>query len=304
MRPERIEFVVAKEDSGKRLDAYLAGKPGGYTRSFIKSCILKGDVLVNGVCVKAGYSLKTGDMVTMCPPQVQEAQALAQNIPLDIVYQDGDIAVINKPQGMVVHPAAGNRDGTLVNALLFHMDGLSGIGGEARPGIVHRLDKDTSGLIVVAKNDAAHRSLSKQLKDREIKKTYFALCHGNVKQDSGVIRTKIGRSVRDRKKMAVSRTGREAVTRYSVEKRYGKYTLLRLEIETGRTHQIRVHMKHMGHPVVGDTVYTKLKDPFALTGQFLHAGELVLRHPATGEEAVFFAPLPRVFQEVLEKLDG
>ncbi|MDL2236684.1 RluA family pseudouridine synthase [Christensenellaceae bacterium OttesenSCG-928-K19] len=301
MSSRRTEFII-NENTGKRLDAYLAGELKEHTRSFIKTLITQGMVLVNGKQVKAGYMLKTGDTVIVDIPQAEQTGLQAQDIPLDIVYEDEDIIVINKPQGMVVHPAAGNPDGTLVNALLFHCRDLSGIGGELRPGIVHRLDKDTSGVIVAAKNDVAHLSLSNQLKDRSIKKTYIALCHGNVKEDTGTIRTNIDRHPKDRKKMAVSRMGREAVSHYEVLKRYGQYTLLAVEIETGRTHQIRVHMKHMGHPVVGDALYTKLRNPFGVDGQLLHAEKLRLRHPTTGQEMEFSAPLPQYFEKVLDTL--
>ncbi len=297
---QKIEIT---EQTGGRLDAYLTQELAGYTRSFIKNLISEGMVTLNGSVVKAGHKLKIGDVLEVQIPQTQTIDAIPQNIPLEILYQDADIAVINKPQGMVVHPAAGNMDGTLVNAVLFHMEDLSGIGGKQRPGIVHRLDKDTSGVIVIAKNDAAHNALSTQLKDRKMKKSYIALCHGNVKADNGTIHTGIDRHPRDRKKMAVLPSGREAVTHFTVLKRYGKYTLVEFNIETGRTHQIRVHAKHMGCPVVGDATYTKLKNGFRLDGQLLHAQKLGLYHPKTGEYMEFTAPMPAYFAKVLDQLN-
>ncbi len=298
---KRIELNIT-ENISTRLDAYIAGRLGQYTRSFVKKLIDGGQVLVNGSIPKAGDKPKAGDVVAITIPAQQAAAAMPQDIPLDIVYEDGDIAVINKPQGMVTHPAAGNADGTLVNAALFHIKDLSGIGGEIRPGIVHRLDKDTSGRIVLAKNDNAHAALATQLAERMVKKRYVALCHGNIKDDGGTMVTNIDRHPRDRKRMAVTEAGREAITHYRVIERFGKYTLAEFDIETGRTHQIRVHAKHMGHPVVGDPVYTSLKAPFALKGQMLHARDLSFIHPATGEQMDFSAPLPAYFQNILEKL--
>lgn len=298
---ETIELIVGQGAEG-RLDAYITAQTGTYTRSFVKTLIDRGCVTVNGSVVKAGYKPKVGDMVVVKLPVQGMESPQAQDVPLDIVYQDADIAVINKAQGMVTHPAAGNADGTLVNAVMFHIKDLSGIGGEMRPGIVHRLDKDTSGLIVIAKNDAAHERLSAQLQNRSMKKTYLALLHGNLKTDRGTIITGIDRHPKDRKKMAVTHTGREAVTHFAVLERFGQYTLVEFTIETGRTHQIRVHAKHMGHPVVGDAVYTKLKNPFGTRGQLLHAACIRLEHPTTGEEMAFTAPLPAHFEKILRRL--
>lgn len=295
--------IEITENISERLDAYLSREMEGHTRSFIKNLIDSADITVNGGSVKSGYKPRAGDIIAIELPEPMEAEALPEDIPLDIVYEDEDIAVINKPQGMVTHPAAGNMTGTLVNAALFHIKGLSGIGGVSRPGIVHRLDKDTSGLIIIAKNDAAHGELCALIKDRKLDKTYIALCHGNIKTDSGTIVTGIDRHPRERKRMAVSPAGREAITHYRVLKRYGKYTLVEFVIETGRTHQIRVHAKHIGHPVVGDVVYTKLKDPFAISGQLLHAQKLGFQHPITGERMEMEAPLPPHFVSVLEILD-
>ncbi len=296
--------IEIKEYMNERLDAYLSQQMEGHTRSFIKNLIDAGKITVNGEAVKSGYKPRAGDVIQIDLPEPKAAEALPEDIPLEIIYEDEDIAVVNKPQGMVTHPAAGNMQGTLVNAALFCIGGLSGIGGVMRPGIVHRLDKDTSGLIIIAKNDAAHGELSALIKDRKLHKAYIALCHGNIKTDSGTIVTGIDRHPRDRKKMAVSPTGREAITHYKVLKRYGKYTLVEFVIETGRTHQIRVHARHMGHPVVGDEVYTKLKNPFAISGQLLHAQKLGFSHPITGEKMELEAPLPSHFVRVLEILDG
>jgi 23S rRNA pseudouridine1911/1915/1917 synthase len=297
----KIELNI-KENVPERLDTYIAARLGRYTRSFVKKLIDGGQVLVNDRVPRAGDRPRAGDVVVVTIPPQREASAKPQDIPLDILYEDGDVAVINKPQGMVTHPAAGNEDGTLVNAALFHIRDLSGIGGEIRPGIVHRLDKDTSGLIVLAKNDRAHAALAAQLSERMVKKRYVALCHGNVRDNEGTMVTNIDRHPRDRKRMAVTEAGREAVTHYKVMERFGKYTLVEFDIETGRTHQIRVHAKHMGHPVVGDPVYTRLKAPFALKGQMLHARELSFIHPVTGEQMDLSAPLPAYFQNILEKL--
>ncbi|MGI6153881.1 MAG: RluA family pseudouridine synthase [Christensenellaceae bacterium] len=300
MDSRRNEFVVDR--AGQRLDVFLSENMPAHTRSFIKNLIEEGCVLLNGKKVKAGAKPKPGDSITVDIPEVKEAAATPQNIPLDIVYQDEHIAVIDKPQGMVTHPAAGNPDGTLVNAVMYHIKDLSGIGGQLRPGIVHRLNKDTSGLIIIAKSDAAHNALSDMLKKREIEKTYIALVHGNIRQENGTVHTNIDRDKRDRKKMAVAAAGREAITNYRVLERFGQYTLLEVDILTGRTHQIRVHLKHIGHPVVGDALYTKQADPFSLSGQLLHAARLGFAHPVTGSEMTFTAPLPAYFEKVLEKL--
>lgn len=292
-----------EDDNAQRIDAYLAGQYPQFSRSFLKNLIERGGAQLNGKRVKAGAKVRQGDLIEFEVPECGEIEIKAEDIPLDIIYQDGDIAVINKPQGMVTHPAPGNYGGTLVNAVMHHIRDLSGINGELRPGIVHRLDKDTSGLLVIAKNDAAHRALAEQIAKKEAKRIYRALVYGNIKTDEGVITTQLGRDPRDRKRMAVVRGGgREAETHYRVLARYEGYTLVECELKTGRTHQIRVHMKHIGHPVVGDPVYTKQKDKFGLEGQLLHAYELVFTHPATGERMTFCAPLPDYFAGVLGKL--
>lgn len=300
MNFQKNEFKI--EQQGKRLDIYLSEQYPEYTRSFIKNLISNGEVKVNGKCVKAGLKLKSTDAVTIEIPDSIEHSINPQNIPLDIVYEDQDIAVINKPQGMVTHPATGNYENTLVNAILYHIAPLSSVNGSTRPGIVHRLDKDTSGLIIIAKNNKAHEELARKLSEREIKKTYVALVYGNMKNDDGSIVQPIGRSPKDRKKMAVVSDGKEAVTHYRVLKRYGAYTLLEVDLETGRTHQIRVHLKQMGNPIVGDIVYSKHKNPFLLDGQLLHAKSLSFKHPITGELLVFDSELPTYFKNVLNKL--
>lgn len=297
-------FSKRVEEGGNRLDAYLAEQYPQFSRSFFKNLIAQEAVLLDGKAAKAGAKLKLGALITFEVPELEQTQIVAQNIPLEIVYQDADIAVVNKPQGMVTHPAPGNYEGTLVNAILYHIGDLSGINGELRPGIVHRLDKDTSGLLVIAKNDAAHHSLSDQIAKKDAKRFYYALVHGNIRSDEGAILTQIDRDPRDRKRMAVVRAGgREAETHYRVLERFAGYTLVECELKTGRTHQIRVHLKHIGHPVVGDIIYTKQKNPFGLSGQLLHAHRLVLTHPTTGKEMEFSASLPDYFKRVLEKLE-
>ena len=292
-----------KFSKNQRLDAYLAEEYPQFSRSFLKSLIEQEHITLNGERTKAGTKVKEGDEIVLRLPEVEGTSVAPQDIPLEIVYQDSDIAVINKPQGMVTHPAPGNYDGTLVNAILYHIGDLSGINGELRPGIVHRLDKDTSGLLVIAKNDAAHKAISEQIADKKARRIYWALVYGNIKANDGVVDTLIGRDPRDRKKMAVLKAGgREAVTRYRILERYGEYTLVECELETGRTHQIRVHMKHIGHPVAGDPVYSRQKDRFGLSGQLLHARKLELTHPRTGERMIFEAPLPEYFTAVLAKL--
>lgn len=297
-----LEFFPSSD--GCRVDVFLSEKTGE-TRSRIKKLADEGHVFVDGVSVKASREVKTGERVSIDVPDVKPCEARAEDIPVEIVYEDDDLAVVNKPQGMTVHAGAGQTDGTLVNALLSRLDKLSGIGGVLRPGIVHRIDKDTSGLLVVAKNDKAHVSLSEQIAQKTCRRKYYALLEGNVKADKGRIATDIGRSPSDRLKMAVLPTGRgkNAITDYEVVARYGgDYTLCRFILQTGRTHQIRVHAKYMGHPVVGDPVYGYKKQKFSLNGQLLHAYSLSFTHPSTGEEVCFFAPLPSYFSELLEKL--
>ena len=288
-----------------RADVFLSENIDGYTRSAVKKLFESGLVKINGKPVKASQQVFCGAVAEVELPDPVEYSARPEDIPIDIVYEDEDIAVVNKPQGMTVHMGNGNADGTLVNALLFRLGNLSGINGVIRPGIVHRIDKDTSGLLVVAKNDAAHLSLSKQIEEKTCRRTYLALLEGTVKDDSGTVTTYIGRDPKDRIKMAVvePEKGKIAITDYTVLKRYEKgFTLCRFDLHTGRTHQIRVHAKFIGHPVVGDPVYGVKKQKFSLNGQLLHAWRLALTHPVTGKEMSFEAPLPDYFSDILTKL--
>ena len=298
------ELTAATEHAGVRLDAFLSAD-GALTRSQAARLIAEGRVRVNGKPAAKSARLSGGETVTVDVPQLRETALPPQNIPLDVVYEDDDVIVVNKPTGLVVHPAPGHPDGTLVNALLHHCgDSLSGIGGEKRPGIVHRIDRDTSGLIIAAKNDAAHLALSAQLKDHSLSRTYECLVTGNMKQDSGTVDAPIGRSSADRKKMAVVPTGRRAVTHWEVVARYPGVTHLRCRLETGRTHQIRVHMAYIGHPILGDTVYGTKKPVPGLTGQCLHATGLRFVHPRTGEPVELHCPLPPEFTAMLQKLQN
>ena len=298
------ELTAATEHAGARLDAFLSAD-GALTRSQAARLIAEGRVRVNGKPAAKSARLSGGETVTVDVPQLRETALPPQDIPLDVVYEDDDVIVANKPTGLVVHPAPGHPDGTLVNALLHHCgDSLSGIGGEKRPGIVHRIDRDTSGLIIAAKNDAAHLALSAQLKDHSLSRTYECLVTGNMKQDSGTVDAPIGRSSADRKKMAVVPTGRRAVTHWEVVARYPGVTHLRCRLETGRTHQIRVHMAHIGHPILGDTVYGAKKPVPGLTGQCLHATGLRFIHPRTGEPVELRCPLPPEFTAMLQKLQS
>ncbi len=298
---EKFFFVVDASDCQKRLDVFLTENVPVVTRSRVKNLLTDGLVSVNGKSSKCGYALREGDEIEMCLPDVTSPEARPEDIPVDVVYEDDCLAVINKAQGMVVHPANGNESGTLVNALLFRLDSLSGINGVARPGIVHRIDKDTSGLLVVAKTDEAHKSLAEQIAAKTAKRQYVALVDGNVKEDCGVVDKPIARSTSDRKKMAVVEGGRRAVTEWKVRERFGKYTLMQFNLQTGRTHQIRVHAKYLHHPVTGDPVYGGSNE-FGLNGQLLHAEKLTFVHPKTGETVEFFAPLPDYFEKVLKKL--
>ena len=293
------ETVVEMQNG--RLDKVCSEIFSDYSRSQIKQLLDGGNITVNGKTEKAKYKVKSGDLIRLEEPETKTLELRPENIPLDIVYEDDDVIVINKPQGMVVHPAPGHDEHTLVNALLYHCP-LSTINGTFRPGIVHRIDKDTSGLLMVAKNDKAHRSLAKQLKDKTNIREYVALVHGRIAEDEGMINAPIGRSLKDRKKQAVVKDGRNAVTHFEVLKRYRDYTLVKCILETGRTHQIRVHMKYIGHPLVGDPLYGP-KKTIKGNGQFLHAGKLGFVHPTTGKLLIFEAPLPKIFQECLEKLD-
>lgn len=297
-----MENKIIIADKSERLDVFLSEKLDK-TRSAVKKLVDDGEITVGGNNVKAGRVLKIGEEISVNIPDPVKLDLEAENIPLDIIYQDKDIAIINKPQGMTVHAGNGTHGSTLVNALLYHLDSLSGINGVIRPGIVHRIDKDTSGLLVVAKNDAAHLSLSEQIKNKTCHRIYLALLEGTVKQNDGIIDTFIGRSDKNRTMMAVKDSGRRAVTHFKVLKRYKEFTFAEFKLETGRTHQIRVHCKYIGHPIVGDPVYGYEKQKFKLNGQLLHAWKLELTHPSTGERMSFEAPLPDYFQAVLQKLD-
>lgn len=309
---QTLEFFVESNLRGERIDTFLSGKCN-LTRSAVVKLIEGNRVLVNSLPVQKNYKLRGGETLSINIPAPESCEALAENIPLDVVYEDEDIIVVNKPVGMVVHPAAGNTSGTLVNALLYHCKGsLSGIGGVIRPGIVHRIDKDTAGLIVSAKNDAAHLFLAERIKEHKVSRIYYAIVLGNMKEDSGTVDAPIGRHPVDRKKMAVIRdpsmNARNAVTHWSVLERFGRFTLVRCELETGRTHQIRVHMASIGHPLLGDGVYGgagtefEAKNRKIINGQCLFAAELSLEHPATHEQMTFSAELPKDFSAVLEKL--
>ena len=292
------------EQGGARLDAAMCGLLPQLSRSAAQRLIEQGQVLLNGHPARKSDKPQPGDVLEVTLPQVREADLLPQDIPLDVAYEDDDVIVVNKPKGLVVHPAAGHEDGTLVNALLYHCgDSLSGIGGEKRPGIVHRIDKDTSGLLIAAKNDLAHQALSDQLKDHTLHRVYEAVVRGNLKQDSGTIDAPIGRHPTDRKRMAVVAGGREAVTHFQVLGRYPGYTHLRLQLQTGRTHQIRVHLAHLGHPIVGDMVYGMKKPDLGQDTQCLHARTLVFLHPRTGEPVTVTSDLPEYFQGVLDRLE-
>ncbi|AMV68019.1 Ribosomal large subunit pseudouridine synthase D [Pediococcus damnosus] len=289
------------QDQQGRVDKVLAEAFPDLTRSHIQSLIKRDRILVNGEKIKNKYQVKTGDQIEVQDSDTQPTELEPEDIPLDIVYEDDDVIVVNKPQGMVVHPAAGHPNHTLVNALLFHSP-LATINGEFRPGIVHRIDKDTSGLLMVAKNDKAQQSLSAQLKAKTNTRLYIALVHGNIKEDNGKIDAPIGRSPKDRKKQAIVADGRPAVTHFKVLKRYGEYTLIQCKLETGRTHQIRVHLKYIGHPVAGDPLYGPRKT-LKGNGQFLHASVLGFKQPTTNKYLEFEAPLPAIFQKTLKWLD-
>ncbi len=309
---EGMEITSDPSDAGKRADAYLAEQTG-LSRSAVARLMETGAISVGDGRVAKNYKLRGGESFRVMMPENEPCEALPEEIPLDIVYEDGDMIVVNKPKGMVVHPAPGNATGTLVNALLFHCkDSLSGIGGVIRPGIVHRIDKDTEGLLVVAKNDRSHLALAEQIKVHAVRRIYYAIVLGNFREDSGTVDAPIGRHPVDRKRMAVirdtERRAREAVTHWQVVERFGGFTLVRCELETGRTHQIRVHMSHVGHPLLGDTVYGgggsrfEAKHRRLIDGQCLVACELRLTHPATGEDMVFSVPLPEKFQAICEIL--
>jgi len=300
---ETHELYIDDSHIGMRLDIFLTQIYKQWTRSYIQNQIKNGNITVNKKQVKTGYALKKGDIIQLSISKPQPLDIIPEKINLDILYEDEDIIVVNKPQGMVVHPAAGNHSGTLVNALLGHCSDLSGINGKIRPGIVHRIDKDTSGVLVVAKNDRAHVNLAKQIKEKTALRRYIALIEGVLKEDKGTVSAPIGRHPIDRKKMAIVENGRNAITHFTVIKRYEKYTLIEAQLETGRTHQIRIHMAYIGHPIVGDPVYGYRRQAFSLKGQLLHAECLGFIHPKTGQYMEFHAPLPDYFSEILDKLD-
>ncbi|MGL6173232.1 MAG: RluA family pseudouridine synthase [Cellulosilyticaceae bacterium] len=299
---QTIEIVV-EDQVGLRLDKYLCEKLNDYTRSFIQKQIEDGNVAVNGVASPSRYKVRINDVVSILVPAPKEVDILAEDIAINILYEDADVIIVDKPQDMVVHPAPGNYTGTLVNALLYHCkDDLSGINGEIRPGIVHRIDKDTSGLLMVAKNDKAHLRLSELLKEHHITRKYHAIVYGNIKEDEGIIEKPIARSPKDRKKMAIVEGGRYAKTQYKVLERFGNYTYVELTLFTGRTHQIRVHLTSIGHPLLGDPVYGRSKHPFGLDKQMLHAKVLGFDHPTTHEYVEFDSELPKNFCIILDKL--
>ena len=287
-----------------RLDKVVSNLEQNISREAIQRMVKTGKILVNGKQEKASYKTTVGDVITLEEEIPEEIELKPQEMPLDIIYEDEDMLVINKEKGIVVHPGNGNPDGTLANAVMAKCkDSLSGIGGKIRPGIVHRIDKDTSGLIIVAKNDTAHLNLSKQIQDRKVKKTYIALVRGVIKENEATINMPIGRSSKDRKKMAVTKDGKEAITHFKVLKRYNGFTLLEVKIETGRTHQIRVHLSEIGYPIVGDEVYSNGKNPFGVKGQMLHAEKLELKHPRTGKDLTFEAPVPKYFANIINQLE-
>lgn len=295
-----MDIIRVKEDSKKRIDAFVAENIE-FSRVAVQRLIEEQKILVNGKPTKSSYKVQSGDEIQIEKVEAKEISLEAQDIPLDVLYEDNDIIVINKPKGMVVHPANGNPDGTLVNAVMaICKDSLSGIGGEIRPGIVHRLDKDTSGVIIVAKNDMAHINLSEQIKNHEVEKTYIALVRGNIPENEATINMPIGRSTKDRKKMAVTKSGKNAVTHFRVLKRHNNYTLLEVKIETGRTHQIRVHLAEIGFPIIGDSVYSNGKNEWGIEGQCLHAKSIRFKHPISNKDMFIEAPLPSYFQNIID----
>jgi len=300
-----VNIKVNDENVGKRIDSFIPMVQEDISRSMVQKLIEQKNIKVNGKETKHSYKLKLNDEIEIFVPEAKEINLKAQDIPLNVIYEDNDIIVINKPKGMVVHPANGNPDGTLVNAVMNKCkDSLSGIGGEIRPGIVHRLDKDTSGAIIVAKNDKAHIALSEQLKNHEVKKTYLALVRGIIKENEATINMPIARSKKDRKKMDVDKDGKEAITHFKVLGRYkNKYTLLQINLETGRTHQIRVHLSHIGYPIIGDEVYSNGKNEWNVSGQCLHAWKLEFIHPITGEKISLEAEIPEYLKNIIKELE-
>lgn len=301
----RQRFLVSEEQEDVRIDRYLTETCEELSRSYIQKLLKNGDVLVGGKAVKASYKVAPGDTIELEIPDAVEPEIEAEDMDLDILYEDEDVLLVNKPKGMVVHPAAGHYSGTLVNGLMAHCrNQLSGINGVMRPGIVHRIDMDTTGVLIVCKNDFSHNSIAAQLKEHSITRKYRAVVHGVMKEDDGTVDAPIGRHPADRKKMSINeKNGKHAVTHYRVLKRFSKYTYIECQLETGRTHQIRVHMASIHHPLLGDTVYGPEKCPFSLQGQTLHAGVLGFIHPRTGEYMEFTAPLPDYFQQLLDKLE-
>lgn len=301
---EKFDFIIDEEAVNIRLDVFISNSFEDMSRSYIQKLIEDKNVMVNGQFKKSNYKLRLHDSIYIELPELKELVVEAENIPLDILYEDEDIVVVNKEQGMVVHPAPGNYKGTLVNALLYHCKDLSGINGVIRPGIVHRIDKDTSGILVIAKNDKAHKKLAEQLKDHSMKREYIALIEGNLKEEEGTVDKPLGRNPKNRLKMAVIEGGRTAITHYKVINRYTNFTLVKCILETGRTHQIRVHMAFINHPLVGDPVYGFAKQKIKVKGQMLHAKKLGFIHPSTGKYIEFESELPEYFKEIIEKLSN
>ena len=301
-----IEFKIEEALAGERIDKFLSDSLPDVSRSYIQKLIKDGQVTVNQKIVKSNYKLNTGDLLSMEEPELQEPDIEAEDIPLDILYEDSDLLVINKPKGMVVHPSAGHYSGTLVNALMHYCkEDLSGINGVLRPGIVHRIDMDTTGSLLVCKNDFTHNHIAEQLKVHSITRVYHAIVHGVIKEDDGTINAPIGRHPIDRKKMSINhKNGKEAVTHYKVLKRFKNFTYIECRLETGRTHQIRVHMSSIGHPLLGDSVYGPAKSPYKLQGQTLHAKTIGIIHPRTEEYVEVNAPLPEYFSDLLKKLEN
>lgn len=299
-----FEIFVDEEDEDERLDSFLALELNGVSRTFVQRLIKDGQVLVNGIIKKPRYLVKEGDYIQVQIPKPKSLEIVAEDIPIDIVYEDMDIVIVNKKRGMVVHPAPGNYTGTLVNALLYHVDNLSSINGIIRPGIVHRLDKDTSGLLIIAKNDNSHKFLSEKLKKRDILREYIAITYGEIEQDEGTINAPIGRNPGNRKKMAINhKHGKEAITNYKVLQRFGGYSLVQANLITGRTHQIRVHFASLKHPIVGDLLYSNRKEDSKYSGQFLHAKKIGFIHPRTKDYMEFKTEIPEMFKEFIEKLE-
>ena len=301
---DEFTYEIGVENAGERIDKFLSGELSELSRSYIQKLLKEEQVLVNGRIIKANYKTQSGDYIEFHIPDPEVPDILPENIPLDILYEDDYVLVVNKPKDMVVHPSAGHTSGTLVNAVMAHCgEHLSGINGVLRPGIVHRIDKDTTGALLICKDDIVHRDLAEQLKKHSIKRRYRAVVQGNLKEDEGTVNAPVGRHPTDRKKMAINhKNGKEAITHYKVLERFGQATYIECRLETGRTHQIRVHMASLGHPLLGDTVYGSSKNPYHLQGQALHAMILGFVHPITGEYLEFEAPLPEYFSKLLEKL--